>query len=148
MNNIKDYFSEDFLKKYDGKNLVVYFYPKDNTPGCTTEAINFTERIDDFEALNTEVVGISKDSDKTHENFKNKHDLKIDLVSDKEKVLHEKFDVIKQKKLYGKEVMGTERSTFVFNKAGELIKEYRKVKVKGHVDEVYDFLKGYLDEHK
>ena len=94
--------------------------------------------------MNTEIVGISKDTEKSHENFIKKHDLKIDLISDPEKLIHEKFKVIKPKKLYGKEYMGTERSTFIFNKEGELIKEYRKVKVKGHVDEVFEFVKENL----
>lgn len=146
MNNLKDYFNEEFIEKYKGHNLIVYFYPKDNTPGCTTEAIDFTEKKEDFEKLNTKIVGISKDSEKTHENFIKKHSLNLDLISDKEKILHDKFNVIKPKKMYGKEVMGTERSTFIFNVDGELIKEYRKVKVKGHVEEVYNFMKEYLNE--
>lgn len=146
MSNIKDYFSEEFINKYKGYNLVVYFYPRDNTPGCTTEAIDFTERKEDFEKLNTKIVGISKDSEKSHENFTKKHNLNLDLISDKEKVLHDKFDVIKLKKMYGKEVMGTERSTFIFNVDGELVKEYRKVRVKGHVEDAYNFLKEYLND--
>lgn len=144
MSKLKDFFDEEFLDKYKGKNLIVYFYPKDNTPGCTNEAIGFTEKVEDFNKLDTKIVGISKDSEKSHENFIKKHDLKIELISDLEKIIHEKFDVIKPKKLYGKEYMGTERSTFIFNKEGELIKEYRKVKVKGHVDEVYEFVKENL----
>ncbi len=144
MSKLKDFFDEEFLDKYKGKNLIVYFYPKDNTPGCTNEAIGFTEKVEDFNKLDTKIVGISKDSEKSHENFIKKHDLKIELISDPEKIIHEKFDVIKPKKLYGKEYMGTERSTFIFNKEGELIKEYRKVKVKGHVDEVYEFVKENL----
>ena len=144
MNKLKDFFDEEFLEKYRDKNLIVYFYPKDNTPGCTNEAVGFTEKLDDFNKLDTKITGISKDSEKSHENFIKKHDLKIDLISDPEKLIHEKFDVIKPKKLYGKEYMGTERSTFIFNKEGELVKEYRKVRVKGHVDEVYEFVKGSL----
>lgn len=146
MQNLKDFFDGEFISKYEGSNLVVYFYPKDNTPGCTTEAIDFTEKLDDFKKLDTEIVGISKDTEKSHEKFTEKHNLKIDLISDPDRILHEKFNVLKPKKMFGKDVIGTERSTFIFNKKGDLIKEYRKVKVKDHVDEVYEFIKDNLND--
>lgn len=145
MKKLKDFFNEEFISNYNGKNLVVYFYPKDNTPGCTTEAIDFTEKLEDFKKINTNIIGISKDTEKSHEKFIKKHNLKIELISDSEKNLHDKFDVIKPKKMFGKDVIGTERSTFIFNSKGELVKEYRKVRVKNHVNDVYDFIKENLN---
>ena len=120
--------------------LVLYFYPKDSTPGCTTQAIGFSCLKDQFDALNTTVLGVSRDSVKAHQNFTEKQNLSIDLISDKEEVLCQHFDVIKQKNMYGKQVMGIERSTFIFHK-GELIKEYRKVKAAGHAEQVLEDLK-------
>lgn len=128
------------LESYKGTNLVLFFYPKDNTPGWTNEAKEFSELIEDFKELNTTVVGISKDSVKSHVNFINKHDLKVELLSDPEKLLHHKFKVIKEKSLFGKTALGTERSTFVFDKDGNLVKEFRKVKSKGHALEVLEFM--------
>lgn len=119
-----------------GKNVVFYFYPKDNTPGCTTEGQDFRDNIEAFKAANTIIFGISKDSMRTHENFKAKHEFPFELISDPEETFCKFFDVIKLKKLYGKEYMGIERSTFLVNAEGVLVKEWRKVKVKGHVAEV------------
>lgn len=128
------------LESYKGTNLVLFFYPKDNTPGWTNEAKEFSELIEDFKELNTTVVGISKDSVKSHVNFINKHDLKVELLSDPEKLLHHEFKVINEKSLFGKTALGTERSTFVFDKDGNLVKEFRKVKSKGHALEVLEFM--------
>lgn len=146
MNNLKDLMGEDFAKENEGKNLVIYFYPKDNTKGCTTEAIEFSENKKEFEKLNTKIYGISKDSQKSHDKFIKDHDLKIDLLTDEELELIKAFDVWKKKKMYGKEYMGVERSTFIFNKDGVLIKEYRKVKVKDHVKNVLEFVKEELND--
>lgn len=146
MNNLKDLMGEDFAKENEGKNLVIYFYPKDNTKGCTTEAIDFSENKKEFEKLNTKIYGISKDSQKSHDKFIKDHDLKIDLLTDEELELIKAFDVWKKKKMYGKEYMGVERSTFIFNKEGVLVKEYRKVKVKDHVKNVLEFVKEELND--
>ena len=120
--------------------LIVYFYPKDSTPGCTTQAVDFSALKDQFEALNTTVIGISRDSVKAHQNFTEKQSLSINLISDKEEVLCKHFDVIKEKNMYGKKVMGIERSTFIFHN-GKLVKEYRKVKAAGHAEQVLADLK-------
>ncbi len=125
------------LSDFHGKkNVVLYFYPKDNTPGCTTEGQNFRDAYDEFQQLDTEILGVSRDSVRTHENFKKKHEFPFDLISDPDEVACKAFDVIKEKKLYGKVHMGIERSTFLIDKNGILVREWRKVKVKGHVDEV------------
>ncbi|MDM1760451.1 peroxiredoxin [Acinetobacter sp. 251-1] len=121
--------------------LILYFYPKDNTPGCTTQAVGFSCLKDQFDALNTTIIGVSRDSVKTHQNFTEKQALTIDLMSDKDEVLCQHFDVIKEKNMYGKKVMGIERSTFIFHK-GELVKEYRKVKAAGHAEIVLEDLKA------
>ena len=121
--------------------LIVYFYPKDSTPGCTTQAIGFSCLKDQFDALNTSIYGISRDSVKAHQNFTEKQNLSIDLISDKEEVLCQHFDVIKEKNMYGKKVMGIERSTFIFHH-GKLVKEYRKVKAAGHAEQVLEDLKA------
>ena len=120
--------------------LIVYFYPKDSTPGCTTQAVDFSALKDQFEALNTTIIGISRDSVKAHQNFTEKQSLSINLISDKEEVLCKHFDVIKEKNMYGKKVMGIERSTFIFHN-GKLVKEYRKVKAAGHAEQVLPDLK-------
>ncbi|MEJ8751140.1 peroxiredoxin [Mediannikoviicoccus vaginalis] len=146
MNNLKDLMGEDFAKENEGKNLVIYFYPKDNTKGCTTEAIEFSENKKEFEKLNTKIYGISKDSQKSHDKFIKDHNLEIDLLTDEELELIKAFDVWKKKKMYGKEYMGVERSTFIFNKEGVLVKEYRKVKVKDHVKNVLEFVKEELND--
>lgn len=126
----------------EGKNVVFYFYPKDNTPGCTTEGQEFRDNFEEFKAHNTIIFGISKDSMRTHENFKAKHEFPFELISDPEEEFCKFFDVIKLKKLYGKEYMGIERSTFIVNEEGVLVKEWRKVKVKGHVAEVLEAVKS------
>lgn len=124
--------------------LIVYFYPKDSTPGCTTQAVDFSALKDQFDALNTTIFGISRDSVKAHQNFTEKQTLRIDLISDKEETLCQHFDVIKEKNMYGKKVMGIERSTFIFHK-GTLVKEYRKVKAAGHAQIVLEELKALQD---
>lgn len=121
--------------------LIVYFYPKDSTPGCTTQAIGFSCLKDQFDALNTTILGISRDSVKAHQNFTEKQNLTINLISDKEEILCNLFDVIKEKNMYGKQVMGIERSTFIFHN-GQLVKEYRKVKAAGHAEQVLEDLKA------
>lgn len=124
------------LADLKGKKIVFYFYPKDNTPGCTQEGKDFTENFSAFEEANAVIFGISRDSIKQHENFINKFDFPFDLISDKDEAFCQLFDVIKLKKLYGKEHMGIERSTFVVDSNGILTHEWRKVKVAGHVEEV------------
>lgn len=130
------------LSDYAGKNLVIYFYPKDSTPGCTTEGVEFRDSYEEFQAADTEIFGISRDSLKSHERFKEKFTFPFELLSDSEELACELFDVIKMKNMYGKQVRGIERSTFILNKQGVLIKEWRKVKVKGHVEEVLAFIKS------
>lgn len=129
---------EIYLNEYSDW-LVLYFYPKDSTPGCTTQAIEFSTLKDKFE--NTTILGVSRDSVKTHQNFTAKKELSINLISDKEEILCQHFDVIKEKNMYGKKVMGIERSTFIFYK-GELVKAYRKVKAAGHAQIVLADLKA------
>ena len=124
------------LSDYKGKNLVLYFYPKASTPGCTTEGRDFSAAIKDFEAADTVILGASRDGLKAQENFKTKQEFPFDLVSDKEELLCKLFDVIKLKKMYGRESFGIERSTFLIDKEGILRQEWRKVKVKEHVAEV------------
>ncbi|MDH5433862.1 MAG: peroxiredoxin [Gammaproteobacteria bacterium] len=130
------------LANIKNKNLVIYFYPKDSTPGCTTEGQNFRDSYQDFKSLNCEIYGVSRDSIKSHENFKAKQSFPFELISDPDEALCKAFDVIKLKKLYGREYMGVERSTFLFDANGKLVNEWRKVKVKGHVDEVLEALKN------
>lgn len=124
------------LKDFKGKNLVIYFYPKDNTPGCTTEGQNFRDLYKKFQKNNTEILGVSRDSVRVHENFKKKHEFPFELLSDGEEEMCNAYDVIKLKKLYGREYMGIERSTFLIDDKGKLKQEWRKVKVKGHAEEV------------
>ena len=119
-----------------GKNLVIYFYPKDNTPGCTTEGQDFRDTYKLFKNLNTEIIGVSRDSIKSHENFKDKQSFPFELLSDPDEKMCKAFDVIKMKSMYGKEYLGIDRSTFLISSDGKVIKEWRSVKVKGHVDEV------------
>lgn len=123
-----------------GKNVVLYFYPKDSTPGCTTQGQDFRDAIKSFEAADTVILGVSRDGIKSHENFKAKQEFPFDLLSDKEETLCKAYDVIKEKKMYGRTSLGIERSTFVIDKAGNLVKEWRKVRVKGHVDEVLAYV--------
>ena len=122
--------------------LVVYFYPKDNTPGCTTEGLDFNARLAQFKALGYTVVGISRDGVKSHRNFCAKQGFQFELLSDQDETVCKLFDVIKLKKLYGKESLGIERSTFVLNAQGEIIHEWRKVKVGGHAQQVLETLGG------
>ncbi|WP_127477607.1 peroxiredoxin [Sulfurivermis fontis] len=124
------------LKDYKGRNLVIYFYPKDSTPGCTTEGQEFRDLHAEFERLNTAILGVSRDSVKSHENFKAKQDFPFELLSDSEETLCRLFDVIKEKNMYGKKVMGIERSTFLIDAQGVLRAEWRKVKAAGHAAEV------------
>ncbi|SFK53212.1 peroxiredoxin Q/BCP [Nitrosomonas aestuarii] len=126
----------------NGKHLVIYFYPKDNTPGCTTEGENFRDNYEAFKDLNCLVFGVSRDSMKSHENFKEKMKFPFELLSDVDEVACKLFDVIKMKNMYGKQVRGIERSTFVIDMNGILRKEWRGVKVPGHVEEVLAFVKS------
>lgn len=132
---------EHKLSEYRGKKVILYFYPKDNTPGCTTEACDFRDNINKINNLNAIVLGISKDNLNSHNKFIEKFNLPFTLLSDEEKVVCELYDVIKEKNMYGKKVLGIERSTFIINEEGTLIKEFRKVKVKGHIEEVLNELK-------
>ena len=126
------------LSDFRGKKVLVYFYPKDSTPGCTTEGLDFNARLEQFKALGYTVVGISRDGVKSHQNFCAKQGFQFELLSDKEETVCKLFDVIKLKKLYGKESLGIERSTFVLDENGEIAHEWRKVKVAGHAQEVLD----------
>ena len=132
---------EDNLAAVTSEWLIIYFYPKDSTPGCTVQAVDFSTLKEQFSALNTTIVGVSRDSVKAHQNFTEKQNLSIDLISDKAEVLCTHFDVIKEKNMYGKKVMGIERSTFIFHN-GTLVKEYRKVKAAGHAEQVLADLKA------
>jgi len=126
------------LSELKGKQVVLYFYPKDSTPGCTTEGQGFRDTIDDFAKANTLVFGVSRDGIKSHENFKAKQCFPFELISDKDEAVCQLFDVIKLKKLYGKEYMGVDRSTFLLDAKGVLRQEWRGVKVPGHVDAVLE----------
>ena len=126
----------------DNLPLVLYFYPKDSTPGCTTEGLDFNARLADFQALGYTVAGISRDSVKSHQNFCAKQQFRFELLSDADETVCRLFDVIKTKKLYGREYEGIERSTFVLDVAGEIRHEWRKVKVAGHAQQVLDTLRA------
>ncbi|QRN02621.1 redoxin domain-containing protein [Legionella sp. MW5194] len=130
------------LSDYQGKWIVLYFYPKDSTPGCTVEGQNFRDAYPAFQALNTEIFGISRDSLKSHDSFKCNQQFPFELISDKDEEICQLFDVIKMKSLYGKEVRGIERSTFLIDPQGVLRHEWRKVSVPGHVDDVLATLKS------
>lgn len=130
------------VNDYKGKYIVLYFYPKDSTPGCTQEGHDFSKLKKKFETENAVVFGVSRDSLKSHENFKTKQKYTIDLISDFDEKACKVFDVIKEKNMYGKKVMGIERSTFVLNDKGEILKEWRKVKVDGHAEEVLAAVKA------
>ena len=121
--------------------LLLYFYPKDSTPGCTTQAVDFSSLKDQFAALDCQIIGVSRDSVKAHQKFTEKQALSIDLISDKDEVLCQHFDVIKQKNMYGKQVLGIERSTFIFHNK-QLVKSYRKVKAAGHAEQILADLAG------
>ncbi len=124
------------LSDLSGKNVVVYFYPRDDTSGCTKEAIGFTENLDSFDALNTVILGISKDSIKKHDKFVAKHDLNVALLSDEEGDVCERYGVWVEKQMYGKTYMGIERATFLIGADGKIAQVWRKVKVPGHVEAV------------
>lgn len=130
------------LSDLKGKQVVIYFYPKDSTPGCTTEGQGFRDHYAQFQAANTEVFGVSRDSLKSHENFKAKHGFPFELLSDKDEALCQLFEVIKLKKLYGKEYLGVDRSTFLIDKDGVLRHAWRGVKVPGHVEAVLEQAKA------
>ena len=129
------------LSENKGKNLVFYFYPKDNTPGCTKEGEDFRDNYSVIKKLNTEVIGVSKDSVASHEKFIKKFNFPFNLISDENEKVCNLFDVIKEKNMYGRKYMGIERSTFLIDTNGKLVKEWRKVRVKGHVDDVIESIK-------
>lgn len=128
-----------------GRHVVLYFYPKDSTPGCTQEGQDFRELYPEFQALGAEIFGVSRDSLKSHENFKCKQEFPFELLSDTDESLCRIFDVIKMKNMYGKQVQGIERSTFLIDPEGKLAGEWRKVSVKGHATAVLEYLKGLQD---
>ncbi len=130
------------LSDYRGKKLVIYFYPKDNTPGCTTEAMQFRDLHQRFQQAGAEVFGVSRDSLRSHDSFKAKLGLPFELISDADEAVCTMFDVIAMKSMYGKQVRGIERSTFVIDAEGKIVKEWRGVKVPGHVDEVLELIEG------
>jgi peroxiredoxin Q/BCP len=130
------------LSDYKGKKIVLYFYPKDNTPGCTTEGIQFRELYPEFQQANAEIFGASRDSIRSHEGFKAKLEMPFELISDPDEAVCNLFDVMKMKNMYGKKVRGIERSTFIIDESGKLVKEWRGVKVPGHIDEVLKFVKA------
>jgi peroxiredoxin Q/BCP len=130
------------LSAHKGHPVVLYFYPKDNTPGCTTEGANFRDLHKSFAELGAVVAGVSRDSQKSHENFKAKMEFPFELLSDADEALCKEFDVIKMKNMYGKKVRGIERSTFLIDGAGKLVREWRRVKVAGHADEVLAAVKA------
>lgn len=123
---------------YKDKNVVIYFYPKDSTPGCTTEGQEFRDNYKKFKKYNTEILGVSRESIKSHENFKSKQNFQFELLSDPDEKVCKAFDVMKMKSMYGRQYMGVDRSTFIVNDQGKIIKEWRSVKVKGHVQEVLE----------
>ncbi len=131
---------ETCLKDFRGQWVVLYFYPRDNTPGCTQEACDFTNYLGEFEQLNATVIGISPDSVESHRKFVDKHHLRITLLSDVQHEVLEKYGVWKQKKMYGKTYMGVERSTFIIDPNGVIVHEWRRVRVKGHVQKVAEQL--------
>lgn len=130
------------LTSLKGQKIVLYFYPKDNTPGCTVEGIDFNNLLPKFEKLNTAIYGISRDTVQSHEKFCGKFNFKFDLLSDVDEKLCQHFEVIKEKNMYGKKVLGIERSTFIFDENLILIGEYRKVKAEGHADFILNELKN------
>ena len=129
------------LSETKGKPVVIYFYPKDSTPGCTQEGQDFRDFYSEFTRLGAEIFGVSRDSLKSHENFKLKQSFPFDLISDADETLCRLFDVIKLKNLYGKQVEGIVRSTFLIDREGRLVREWRKVSVKGHAEKVLEALR-------
>lgn len=132
------------LSQYRGKNVVLYFYPKDMTPGCTTQACDFRDQYTEFEKINTVILGISPDPIERHQKFIEKYGLPFPLLADTENEVANLYDVWKLKKMYGKEFYGIERSTFIIDTEGIVRKEWRKVKVDGHIDETLQFIKENL----
>ncbi|MEH7392479.1 thioredoxin-dependent thiol peroxidase [Bacillus sp. JJ1474] len=132
------------LSDFRGKNIVLYFYPKDMTPGCTTQACDFRDKHSEFADVDAVILGVSPDPLARHDKFIEKYDLPFILLADEENKAAEAYDVWKLKKNFGKEYMGIERSTFIIDKAGKLVKEWRKVKVKGHVEEALEYIKENL----
>ena len=130
------------LKELAGRKVLLYFYPKDRTPGCTLEGQDFRDNHTRFQRYNTVVLGVSRDSLKSHDKFRARQNFPFDLLSDAEETLCDIFDVIKEKNMYGRKVLGIERSTFLIDEKGKLQHEWRKVKVKGHVDEVLNAVKN------
>ena len=137
----KDGTREAKLSDFSGRWLVLYFYPKDNTPGCTTEGRDFAALLPKFRKAGADVLGVSRDSARSHQNFCTKQDFGFELVSDAEETLCQAFDVIREKSLYGRKFMGIERSTFLIDGSGVLRREWRKVKVAGHAQEVLEALR-------
>lgn len=132
------------LSDFRGKNVVLYFYPKDMTPGCTTQACDFRDQYENFAGVNAVILGVSPDPLTRHEKFIEKHSLPFLLLADEDHKTAEAYDVWKLKKNFGKEYMGIERSTFIIDQEGKLVKEWRKVKVKGHVEEALEYIKENL----
>ncbi len=130
------------LSKMRGKMVVLYFYPKDDTSGCTKQALEFTDKVNAFKKAGAVIIGISPDSVKSHKKFYDKHDLGIELLSDEEKKVLSQYDVWVEKSMYGRKYMGVERSTFLINQKGKVLQVWRKVKVKGHVDAVLEAVKN------
>ncbi len=130
------------LSELKGQAIILYFYPRDNTPGCTVESKDFRDYLPDFTANNAIIIGVSRDTLASHARFKEKQNLPFSLIADTDETLCDLFDVIKQKNMYGKQVRGIERSTFLFDKKGILKQEWRKVKVKGHVEDVLNAVKS------
>ena len=130
---------------FAGKNLVIYFYPKDSTPGCTTEGQEFRDSYKIFKKMNTEILGVSRESIKSHENFKSKQSFPFELLSDPDEKVCKAFDVMKLKSMYGREYMGVDRSTFIVDKKGKIQSEWRGVKVTGHVQEVLQAVKELVN---
>lgn len=139
-NFIHDDISLQELVKNTDKGLILYFYPKDNTPGCTTQATEFTEHLNSFDELGYDIIGVSRDSVESHEKFITKYDLQIPLISDSDEKLCQYFDVIKEKNMYGKTTIGLVRSAFVFNKNGELTHAQRNLRAKGYTERLLDTL--------
>ena len=131
------------LADYKDKSFILYFYPKDNTPGCTTESIAFRDLYDEFKTAGVEIFGLSRDSIRSHENFKSKLELPFELISDPDETICTMFDVIKMKNMYGKQVRGIERSTFFIDGSGKIVKEWRAVKVNGHVNDVLESVNAF-----
>ena len=128
---------------FEGKNLVIFFYPKDNTPGCTLEGQDFRDNYEEFKKFNAEILGVSRDSIKSHVNFIEKQNFPFDLLSDPDEVMCKSFDVMREKSMYGKKYIGVDRSTFLIDSKGMIVKEWRSVKVKGHVLDVLEALKNF-----